>query len=970
MLKMFLYGHAKCSSVAASKTMIMKNVSVKLKPILTLLFASVVLAAAAQSITVTAPNGGEEWQTGYNKTITWASAGVSNVNIEFTDNAGATWNTIVSNQANTGSYVWNVSSSPSYWCKIKITDATNVTVFDTSDTYFITGPVVSVNAGTDTLLCFGETTQLYASAQYIAGQAGGGPPPPPPALIYEWSPAMGLSNSTVANPIASPTVTTTYTVTVTAGGATATDQVTISVSPAISVSLTTQNISCAGASDGSVCASGVGGVSPYIYVWSNGVSPIGCIISLQAGQYSVAVTDANSCTATATTTITQPSPLVVNIINPGDGVLPDTLEAVVSGGCPNYTYMWGTTPGGSQYICTVPFNNGLQQVGVQDCNGCWAADTIAIGLTVTYPNGGQNLVANQPLTITWNSAGNVSGNVKIEAYSSIAFNWVTIAASAPNTSAYNMIVPNLPGTQSKIRISDVANANIVDESDAHFNIVAGSSLQIDSFSVNDVSCYGLSDGSVTVFASGGTPPYTYSIDGGATFQSLSLLSNLPIDTYVVYVKDADNVQVNGSVTVFQPSQLTAQLVSSTGGVLPDTLFTSATGGTPPYTYLGSNSTTVAYMYVDSTFFPMGSNCFWGYVADENGCTATTDTMCYVCLNECVWPGDANYDGVVDNNDLLPIGLAYATTGTARAQQDISWYAHTATDWIDTLTDGTNYKHIDCNGNGTINADDTLAILQNFALTHPRSGQPEPRGNVPTLRIEMMPDTLADGETVIAHLLLGDSNFTATNVYALAFTFNFDPLVVDSNEYGITFSNNSWLCSNATDHIDLAKKLFEQGEIRAALTRIDQTSRSGSGEIGSVSMKITTGNINGKDLSYYAMHTYISDLIVIDEEGNHVLVDAGADSAEVAFEPSGIYHVEFTSDIKLYPNPSKQQITISSGSGLINSIQIFDALGQLMISTHYNTVQHATINCSELPQAVYTVFVQSDSGIGYAKFIKE
>lgn len=79
-------------------------------------------------------------------------------------------------------------------------------------------PLAIPNAGPDKLLCAGQTT----SAQLTA--SGGN--------NYTWSPPTGLSNTGIANPIASPTITTTYTVAVGVTGCarTRTDTVTVVVS--------------------------------------------------------------------------------------------------------------------------------------------------------------------------------------------------------------------------------------------------------------------------------------------------------------------------------------------------------------------------------------------------------------------------------------------------------------------------------------------------------------------------------------------------------------------------------------------------------------------------------------------------------------------------------------------------------------------------------------------------------------------
>jgi Secretion system C-terminal sorting domain len=85
----------------------------------------------------------------------------------------------------------------------------------------------------------------------------------------------------------------------------------------------------------------------------------------------------------------------------------------------------------------------------------------------------------------------------------------------------------------------------------------------------------------------------------------------------------------------------------------------------------------------------------------------------LCLdNDCVWPGDFNRDGLVDHRDLLHWGTTTGKSGPRRNGQ-ISWRGHLAEDWTKTLDDGTNAKHQDADGNGTIDELDLELNLSHF-----------------------------------------------------------------------------------------------------------------------------------------------------------------------------------------------------------------------------------------------------------------
>lgn len=88
------------------------------------------------AVTVTAPNGGESWAGGSSHAITWTSANVANVKLEYTLNGGSTWTTITSSTAaSAGSYTWTVPNSASTTAKVRVTDAAGTTT-DSSDGAF------------------------------------------------------------------------------------------------------------------------------------------------------------------------------------------------------------------------------------------------------------------------------------------------------------------------------------------------------------------------------------------------------------------------------------------------------------------------------------------------------------------------------------------------------------------------------------------------------------------------------------------------------------------------------------------------------------------------------------------------------------------------------------------------------------------------------------------------------------------
>jgi hypothetical protein len=503
-------------------------------------------------------------------------------------------------------------------------------------------------------------------------------------------------------------------------------------------------------------------------------------------------------------------------------------------------------------------------------------------------------------------------------------------------------------------ICDNGVLNLCDTAKLIIHVVA-SALK-DSAVVKNISCFGKNDGAITLNVKGGTLPYIYVWSNGANTDSINKLS---VGTYIVTVSDAIGETMLDSFTITSPLALTVaiQLHHNT---IQDTLNFIVQGGIPAYNYNWSNGNLTS----QNPVVAFGNYCVT--VADANGCTVSDCYNVQPC-DSCVWPGDADHNGMVDNNDLLPIGLAYDSSGTARPNASLVWEAQFSTDWKDTLVGGINFKHSDCDGNGIVSASDTVAIVQNFSLTHNKTDDQKPwRSGLPSLDIIFSKDTVLKGDTLIADLRLGNVNNPAQNVYGLAFTFNYDAKVVDTSKTQMLFGN-SWL-GNTTDKIVLRQD-NKFGKIKAAVTRIDHAKRSGYGSIGTVQLVITTDNIDGKDLMYYQANCFITDLKVIDEKGNIIDFNEGADSSDVGFISTGIENgTALNNAITLYPNPVIDNLKIVSTQASIEKIEVVTVLGETIMKHQGNNKNTEMLNLSSLSSGVYFIQIKTDRGIAVKRIL--
>ncbi len=136
----------------------------------------------------------------------------------------------------------------------------------------------------------------------------------------------------------------------------------------------------------------------------------------------------------------------------------------------------------------------------------------------------------------------------------------------------------------------------------------------------DITCNGLTNGSINLAVSGGTAPYTYSWANGATTQNLS---NLSVGVYTVTVRDVLSCSTSMTHNLSQPILLTAAanvVTNATCGQNTGSINSAVTGGTPPYSYNWSNGATTA----DLTNLSAGIYSLT--VTDSKGCTKTVTNL--------------------------------------------------------------------------------------------------------------------------------------------------------------------------------------------------------------------------------------------------------------------------------------------------------------------------------------------------------
>ena len=396
----------------------------------------------------------------------------------------------------------------------------------------------------------------------------------------------------------------TYSVTITdANGCTDNSSVTITEPIALTASGVATNVSCNGGNDGEVVLTVNGGTAPYTSSWSNGPENTFGQSGLTAGTYNVTVTDVNGCTATASTTITEPATLAAASVvdsnvscNAGnDG----SATASATGGTAPYTYLWSNA---ATTASIVNVTAGTYNVTITDANGC--TDTSSV--TITEPTA---LVASGVVDANVTCNGGTDGAATVNISSGGAAPFTYLWSNAATTAS-------ITGVAAGTYFVTITDANGCTDTSS-VTITEPTTLVAASVVDANISCNGGNDGAATASATGGTAPYTYLWSNAATTASIA---GVAAGTYSVTITDANGCIDTSSVTITEPTVLVAASVVdsnvSCNGGSEGNATASVTGGTAPYTYLWSNAATTASLSgIAGTYFVT--------ITDANGCTDTS-----------------------------------------------------------------------------------------------------------------------------------------------------------------------------------------------------------------------------------------------------------------------------------------------------------------------------------------------------------
>ena len=374
-----------------------------------------------------------------------------------------------------------------------------------------------------------------------------------------------------------------------------------------------------GAGDGAIDITVSGGTPPYGYVWSNGATTED-LGGVSFGDYTVTVTDSRGCEESESFFVPNEGGCqgIVRDFPFNEGFETGTLgifgqgfgddfnwqansgstptgrtgpSGAAEGGFYAYAEATGNTPSKRAILVGCFDFTGLTGPQISFAYNMYGSNIGSLSVEVMDVNSGQS-------SVVWTETGNKG-----------AF-WQTATANLGAFAGKNVELSFISQTgQGGSDRADIAIDDLLVE------VGAACDPPVLSISSENASCSDTNDGSATVTATGGTPPYSYQWSNGQTNMTAT---NLSPGTYAVTVTDAEDCTETASTQVGSPSALDLDFFvigESTPGASDGEIDLEVSGGTPGYSYNWSNGATTQ----DITGLSEG--IYSVTVTDANGCNA-------------------------------------------------------------------------------------------------------------------------------------------------------------------------------------------------------------------------------------------------------------------------------------------------------------------------------------------------------------
>gem|GEM_PF-3402146 len=240
---------------------------------------------------------------------------------------------------------------------------------------------------------------------------------------------------------------------------------------------------------------------------------------------------------------------------------------------------------------------------------------------------------------------------------------------------------------------------------------------------------------------------------------------------------------------------------------------------------------------------------------------------------CVWAGDVNEDGKVNAIDLLLLGTTHGETGPARPNASTEWNPQAAPNWTKNFHNQhpfapeTNYKNLDCDGDGHINISRDGAVIKANSQ-HPYTYTASSNNNI-NFRVKARQNTITLGDTLKFDMFLEDTQTEwVQDIYGIAFSLQYHHPMSQEPKMDIS---HSWMGQEGQN---LYAEYLHYPQLKRmdwVITRFDQFNVSGSGKVSGGGITVYIEDLG--DISPLANHVNFSmsydNVLIIQQDGTPI-----------------------------------------------------------------------------------------------------
>lgn len=380
--------------------------------------------------------------------------------------------------------------------------------------------------------------------------------------------------------------------------------------------------------------------------------------------------------------------------------------------------------------------------------------------------------------------------------------------------------------------------------------------------------------------------------------------------FKVLTKDAAGNRITGACDSFYAAQSNIPFISSTIGM--NILYRRwSTVNFNLGAYIGQYLT-IDFINADCSF---GGH--WGYTYLDLTCMSNSTAI----IADSVYAGDCNKDKICDFADLISVGIAMGATGPSRANGSNNYVGQIANNWSNNFPLGANYKHSDCNGDGVIDLNDTLAISLNYGLLHPKGNQAQSSS---TTKLQLVPlqTSFHAGDVVDFDIMLGDVSNPLTNYYGASFAINFPMSQLNNSITPSLNTAGNWLGKKDSNCVYMQHADFANGNLMIGCTKTDHQALTGYGSLGRVQVKLADNLHAGDQVTFtinnHQIFTNSNTLMDVNSQNTTLLIDNALTAGQLN-----------ATDVHIFPNPASNELFLSTDTKTLQQITILNPVGQIV-----------------------------------------